>query len=188
MRGPAAGRRVALPQHVRHPGAQERRVAVRPGVPRRRYSPQRLHPDGGFDAGQFLRVPALVAARPAERHHSVHRPGVPGPAQSGQSAEHPQRIVRHLRTPGRKTGPQNRELPLDGPHRRHRLLQPQQPGVDMPDRRRTAHPRRTGHALRHGGHRRPRLPLHGLPQSRWGVRSSRPTKPPWRAIRTTISC
>ena len=153
-----------LPQHHGHRPAQERGFALRQGVPRHRRRPRGMHPDRRLDAGRLLPVPDQLAVRPQERHHSVHRPGLPGAAPAGAHPGHQARIVRHLRLPRRETRSQAGELSQAGQRRGDHLLEPQQPGVDLPHRERTAHHRRVVNQVRHDRSRRLGLHGHGLPQ------------------------
>ena len=123
-----------------------------------------MHPDRRLDAGRLLPVPDQLAVRPQERHHSVHRPGLPGAAPAGAHPGHQARIVRHLRLPRRETRSQAGELSQAGQRRGDHLLEPQQSGMDLPHRERAAHHRRAGHPIRHDRSRRPRLHGHGFPQ------------------------
>ena len=165
MRGPAGGRRVAVSQHVRHSGTQDAGVALPESLPRRGGGPPGLHPHRRVDAGQLHHIPALLAARPAAAQNPLHRPRIPRAAQSGTHSRHSLGVVRHLRLQGRKAGAEDRERPRRRRRGGHRLLEPQQPGVDLPHGGRAAHDRRAGHAVRRHRHRGPRLPLHGFPQA-----------------------
>ena len=165
MRGLAGGRRVAVSQHVRHSGTQDAGVALPESLPRRGGGPPGLHPHRRVDAGQLHHIPALLAARPAAAQNPLHRPRIPRAAQSGAHSRHSLGVVRHLRLQGRKAGAEDRERPRRRRRGGHRLLEPQQPGVDLPHGGRAAHDRRAGHAVRRHRHRGPRLPLHGFPQT-----------------------
>ena len=165
MQSPPAGRGVAVPQHVRHSGTEGAGFAFHPRVPRHRHRTARLHSDRRLDAGQFHTVPALLAAGPEKEQNPLHRPRIPRTAQSGAYPQYPARVVRHLRVPRRKAGSQAGKLPRAGRRGGHRLLQPQQSGMDMSHGRGTAHRRRTGEQVRRHRHRGSGLPLHGLPQT-----------------------
>ena len=160
---PSPGTRFDLPQHHGHRPAQERGFALRQGVPRHRRRPEDAsRPSARCRAASACSRSARSATPRKTPFCSSTRASRCSASRCASWASSTNRSTST--TSARETRSQAGELSQAGQRRGDHLLEPQQPGVDLPHRERTAHHRRVGNQVRHDRSRRLGLHGHGLPQ------------------------